>query len=60
MVSVPDIGRCANEDVGPQRGVGCEIPHWSEMGTKHSLLGCGNFSTRFKNLERKPKEDNIC
>ena len=85
MVSEPDIGRCANkeaeprkgvdmrryasrdveprrgvdwgevphllekgtsvsEDAGPRRGVDCEIPHWLERKTKHSLQGCGNLS----------------
>ena len=37
MVSELDIGRCANEDVGPPRGVDCEIPRRLERGTKHSL-----------------------
>ena len=26
------------------KGVDCEIPHWLERGTKHSLLMCGNLS----------------
>ena len=37
MVSKPDTGPCASEDTGPPRGVNCEIPHWLERGTKHSL-----------------------
>ena len=28
-----DIGRCDREDVGPRRGVDCEIPHRLERGT---------------------------
>ena len=30
MVSESGTGRCADEDVGPPRGVDCEIPHWLE------------------------------
>ena len=37
MVSEPDIGQCVSEDAGPPRRVDCEIPHWLERGTKHSL-----------------------
>ena len=37
MVSEPHTERCANEDGGQLRGVDCEIPHWLEWGTKHSL-----------------------
>ena len=43
MVSEPNTGWCANEDVGLPRGVDCEIPHRLERGTKHSLQGCGNL-----------------
>ena len=27
MILESDTGRCANEDVGPPRGLDCEIPH---------------------------------
>ena len=37
MVSEPDTEWCASEDVGLLREVYCEIPHWLERGTKHSL-----------------------
>ena len=37
MVSEPDTERCASKDIGPPRGVDCEIPHWLERGMKHSL-----------------------
>ena len=37
MVSEPDTGRCANENVEPPMGLDCEIPHRLERGTKHSL-----------------------
>ena len=37
MVSKPNTGQCASEDVGPSRGVDCEIPHRLERETKHSL-----------------------
>ena len=37
MISEPDTGLCASEDVGSSRGVDCEIPHRLERGTKHSL-----------------------
>ena len=37
MVSESDTERCASEDARPSRGVDCEIPHWLERGTKHSL-----------------------
>ena len=37
MVSKPNTERCASEDVGPTRGVDCEIPHRLENGAKHSL-----------------------
>ena len=37
MVSVLDTGWCASEDVGPPKGVDCEIPHRLEKGTKHFL-----------------------
>ena len=28
MISETDTGWCASEDVGSQKGVDCEIPHW--------------------------------
>ena len=37
MVSEPDTGQCANEDVGLPRRVDCEIPHRLERGAKHYL-----------------------
>ena len=37
MVLEPDTERCANKDLGPPRGVDCEIPHRLERGMKHSL-----------------------
>ena len=37
IVLEPDTGRRASEGVGPPRGVDCEIPHWLERETKHSL-----------------------
>ena len=37
MILEPDTERCASKDVGPSRGVDCEIPHRLERGTKHSL-----------------------
>ena len=37
MVSEPDTGQCVSEDTGPHEGVDCEVPHWLERGTKHSL-----------------------
>ena len=44
MVSEPDIGRCALEDVWAPKGVDCEIPRWLEKGTKPFLLECENLS----------------
>ena len=32
MISEPDTGWCASEDVGPRRGVYCEIPHRLDWG----------------------------
>ena len=37
MILEADIERCASEDVGPSKGVDCEIPHRLERGTKHSI-----------------------
>ena len=37
MVSESNIGRCANEDIEPPRGVDCEISHLLERGMEHSL-----------------------
>ena len=37
IVSEPGTGWCASEDVGPLRGVDCEIPHQLERATKHFL-----------------------
>ena len=37
MVLEPDTGWCGSEDVGPLKGVDCEISHRLERGTKHSL-----------------------
>ena len=37
MVSGPDTGRCASEDVGLPKRVDCENPHWLEGKTKYSL-----------------------
>ena len=37
MISEPNTGWCANKDVGSPRRVDCEIPHWLEKETKHSL-----------------------
>ena len=37
MILELDIGQCVNEDVGPPRGLDCEIPHQLERGMKHSL-----------------------
>ena len=42
MVSEPNTGRCASENVGPPRGVDCEIPH--QLERRNSLQGCGNLS----------------
>ena len=39
MVSEPDIGRCASEDIGLPKEVDCEIPRWLERGTKHFYKG---------------------
>ena len=36
MVLESDTERCANEDVGPRRGVDCEIPHRLERGASAS------------------------
>ena len=36
MVLEPGSGRCASEDVGPQKGVDCEIPHRLERGASAS------------------------
>ena len=44
MVSESNTEWCSSEDVGPQRGMDCEIPHRVERRTKHSLYGCGNLS----------------
>ena len=35
MISEPDTEQCANEEIEPQRGVDCEIPHRSERRKKH-------------------------
>ncbi|KAG7024818.1 hypothetical protein SDJN02_13637, partial [Cucurbita argyrosperma subsp. argyrosperma] len=32
-----DTRQCASEDTESREGVDCEIPHWLERGTKHSL-----------------------
>ena len=37
LVSELDTGRCASKDVGPPRGVDCEIPRRLERGMKHFL-----------------------
>ena len=37
MVSELDTRRCASEDVGPPRGVDCEIPHLLGRGMQHFL-----------------------
>ena len=37
MVLESGSGLRTSEDVGPLRGVDCEIPHRLEKGTKHSL-----------------------
>ena len=37
MVSELDTELCASEDVGPQGGVDCEIPHWLGRRMKYSL-----------------------
>ena len=38
MVSEPVTGWCGSDTfVGPLRRVDCEIPHWLERRTKHSL-----------------------
>ena len=38
IVSEPNTGQCASEDVGrTPRGVDFEIPHWLDRGTKHFL-----------------------
>ena len=44
MVSEPDTGQCAGDNVGPPKGVDCEILHRLERGMKHSLQGCENLS----------------
>ena len=44
MVLEAVTGRCVSEDVGPRRGVDCEIPRWLERGMKYSLQGCENLS----------------
>ena len=36
MISEPDTGRCASEDIRHPRGVDCDIPHRLERGTKES------------------------
>ena len=43
MILELDTERCVSEDVGPSRGVDCEILHRLERGTKHSLRGCENL-----------------
>ena len=52
-------GTSASED---PKGVDCEIPHW--LGGERNILYKGvetsPLQTRFRNLEGKPKEDNIC
>ena len=40
MISEPDIGGCAREDVGFPRGVNCEIPHRLERGSKPDSGRC--------------------
>ena len=37
MASEPDTRRCVSEDIGPPRGIVCEISHRLERGTKHFL-----------------------
>ena len=37
MVLELDTGQCASEDVGPSRGVDCEIPRRLKRGTEHFL-----------------------
>ena len=39
-----DIEQCISEDTGLEEGEDCEIPHWLERETTHSLQGCGNLS----------------
>ena len=44
MVSEPGTEGCASEDVGPPRGVDCEISHQLERKTNPSLSRYGNLS----------------
>ena len=44
MVSEPGTEQCASEDTRSPRGVDCEILHWLERGTKHSLKGYEDLS----------------
>ena len=63
MVSKPNTGRCASEDVGPRRGVDCEIRHQLKRGTSASEdaeprrgVGserCANEDPRCHNLTMK-------
>ena len=37
MISELVAEQCASKDIGPLRGVDCEISHWLERGTKKPL-----------------------
>ena len=38
MVSKPNTERCASKDIGPSRGLDCEISHRLERGTKYFFI----------------------
>ena len=46
IVSEPDTGRCANEDVGPPRRVDDEIPRRLERGTTFFIRVWKSFPNR--------------
>ena len=47
IVSEPDIGWCASEDVGPPRGLDCEIPYRLERGQYLLAVGLGCHNLDF-------------
>ena len=48
-------GKSVSEDVEPQKGVDCDVPHWLGRSPSRRVL-----KPLVGNRKEKPKEDNIC